>query len=142
MNTYLRVAAHLKCILMRWYHINKIIQRCFRSCEFISTSVHPMFVLSIVVWYCSSHTFNFTVVPCNKAVAHYTYIPYNYSEIHCAWLCGPDCLVFCSYIQRKYNVMHKTWSGSHSFLPRVAIYLKEMLYFIMGINAYPICSYS
>ena len=33
-NTYLFVAAHLKCMLMRWDHKNLIIQHCFRSWDF------------------------------------------------------------------------------------------------------------
>ena len=44
MNTYLCVAVNLKCMLMRLYHINKIIKNISEAGTLLTTSVYLVFL--------------------------------------------------------------------------------------------------
>ena len=86
-----------------------------------TSSVYPVFLLSIVVWYWSSQNCVFTLVIFRFITVMVKSISSN-SVVQIVWYC----------VDIKYHVMYITQSGSHSFLPWVAIYQKEMFFFYYG----------
>jgi len=116
-NTFLGVAAHLKCMLIRWYHKNKIIEHCF----WIWNLFYYFNISTFCRWYND-------IVQAKIGISESFLLIKQLLIIFIFLLVMVKSTVPNNVVQsidnvfkytRTYYFMYKTWSGTHSSLPRV-----------------------